>query len=171
MLPNADGVNNGEWFIWYDNKWTFSTNVTGRSKTSSGAFAPIYSASGRSWPYAWSISTNDMVGLMFKLNQFGSLQKHPRLNFSARRAGVLATNYASRYSVGIFNDNALIGQCVWGPVPFSWQSDFCSISSTVSPLLNYGGGWNGMWMSVVGDGFGHSPDLLDVNYISLTIDP
>src|SRR5262249_17723709 len=56
----GDGVNNGE-YAWHtsDNLLAPPTNLPAAgSLTSSGSRAPVY-GSGTTWPYAWSISTND----------------------------------------------------------------------------------------------------------------
>jgi hypothetical protein len=37
--------------------------------------------------------------------------------------------------------------------------------------LNYSGGWNSFMLSITGNGFGNAIDLLDVEYLKLTIEP
>jgi hypothetical protein len=168
MYPNHDGVNDGEWFTWYDSTVAFPTPVTGRSVTGGGGYASIYS-SGQTWPYAWSISSSDSVGFSFRLSQFGTY-RHPKLSFRAKRSNII-TGYVNNYLVGVFNGSNSIGQCVWGPVSFSWQSTYCSVTTPYNQQLNYSGGWNGLLLSITGDGFGGAIDLLDVNYLFLTIEP
>ena len=170
MVPNDDGVNSGEWAIRSTETLDVPTYVTGRSQTSSGGYAPVYSASGRTWPYAWNIGSQDIVGFRFKLNQFGALSKHPRLSFAAKRSGIL-TGYTNRYHVGIFNVPNLVGTCLWGPVPYLWASDSCFVGTPLNQQLNYAGGWNEILLSITGDGFGGTIDLLDVNYVYLSIEP
>jgi hypothetical protein len=168
MVPNADGINNGEWITWYDNRLAVPTYVTGRSLTNAGGTAPVYS-SGLSWPYAWSIGWQDVVAMQFKLNQFGAY-RHTRLGFKAQRAGILTDNM-NNYSVGVFNGNTMTSSCIWGPVPYYWQADDCYVGEPYNPQFNYSGGWNGMLLSITGDGFGGTIDLLDVNYVYLSIEP
>jgi len=45
------------------------------------------------------------------------------------------------------------------------------VSSPINGNFNYSGGWNGMLLSITGDGFGAPIDHLDVNYVSLSIEP
>ena len=161
-------MNNGEWLTWYDNRLTVPTYATGRSYTDTGGYAPVYN-SGLTWPYAWSIAWDDVVAMQFKLNQFGAY-RHPKLSFKAKRAGILNDNL-NNYLVGIFNAGTAIAQCAWGPVSYSWQNTYCSVSTPYNQQLNYSGGWNGMLLSITGDGFGGTIDLLDVNYVYLTIEP
>ena len=167
MVANQDGVNNGEWITYYDNRLAVPTYVTGRSLTDAGGRAEVNS-SGQTWPYAWRIGTDDVVALQFKLNQFGL--RHPRFGFKAKRTGSFS-NYVNNYSVGAFNGENLIGYCIWGPASFQWDRSNCYVSSPINGNFNYSGGWNGMLLSITGDGFGASIDHLDVNYVSLSIEP
>lgn len=170
MVPNADGVNNGEWLTWYDNRLAVPTYVTGRSTTSTFGYAPVYS-SGLTWPYAWNIGSGDNVGLSFKLNQFGA--KHPRLAFKSKRSGIISG--VDNYLIGVWNGSSYIAWC-GGPgsgalVSYSWESQDCFVPSPYNSQLNYSGGLNGMYLSITGDGFGGAIDLLDVNYVYLSIEP
>jgi len=167
MVANRDGVNNGEWITYYDNRLAVPTYVTGRSLTDAGGAAEVNS-SGQTWPYAWRIGTEDVVALQFKLNQFGL--RHPRFGFKAKRTGSFS-NYVNNYSVGAFNGENLIGYCIWGPASFQWDRSSCYVSSPINGNFNYSGGWNGMLLSITGDGFGASIDHLDVNYVYLSIEP
>jgi hypothetical protein len=169
MVPNYDGVNNGEWFTWYDNTVASPTYVTGRSYTESGGYASI-SSSGQTWPYAWSISSQDNVYMQFKLNQFGSPYpiRYPRLVFKARRAGIF--NYTSYYKLFIFNGATAVDQCNWtAPASLSWEVRNCQELNTIG-LLNTGGGWNSMNLSVNCSSWGCFPDLIDVNYLRLQME-
>ena len=53
----------------------------------------------------------------------------------------------------------------------SWQADDCYVGAPYNQQFNYSGGWNGMLLSITGDGFGGTIDLLDVNYVYLSIEP
>jgi hypothetical protein len=167
MVANDDGVNNGEWITYYDNRLAVPTYVTGRSLTDTGSRAEVHN-SGQTWPYAWRIGTDDVVALQFKLNQFGL--KHPRFGFKAKRTGAFSDR-VNNYSVGAFNGENLIGYCIWGPASFQWDRSSCYVGSPVNGNFNYSGGWNGMLLSITGDGFGAPIDHLDVNYVYLSIEP
>jgi hypothetical protein len=168
MVPNADGVNNGEWFTWYDPLVAFPTYVTGRSYTQSAGYASIYS-SGQTWPYAWSIGQPDNVYMAFKLNQFNSTPypvRLPRLVFKAKRSGILDT---SEYILFIFNGNTPVDQCSWASsASLLWEVRDCKEPNF--QLLNYGGGWNSMNLSVNCSFYGCVPDLIDVNYLRLQME-
>ncbi len=165
MVPNNDGVNNGEWMTWYDNTLTVPTYVTGQSQAGTGGQASVYS-SGLTWPYAWYISYQDYIGMWFKLNQFGT-QKTPVFNFKAKRANIFS--YTSYFTGYVYNVNTLIDSGEWGPVPSSWGTSWFNTSTPQQ--LNYSGGWNSMYLSVTGDGWGDPIDPIDVNYVYLTIQP
>jgi len=144
------------------------TYTDGRSFTSTGGYAPIYS-SGLTWPYAWSIGSSSMVEIQFKLSQFTGY-RHPRLAFKAKRAGVV-NDGTNNYSVGVFSGSTLVGSCIWGPVSYGWQAASCYVSTPYNQQLNYSGGWNMLALGITGNGYGNAIDLLDVNYILLTIEP
>jgi hypothetical protein len=167
LVPIADGVNNGEWSYWTDSRLAVSTYVHARSQTNAGGYAPIYGAAAEAWPYTWSIGSMDIVGFEFKLNQFGAY-KHPILGFRARRAGIV-TGYVNNFLIGVFSPTATLGSCSL-LATFGWTADSCNVGG-LSTSLNYVGGWNSMLLSITGDGYGGAIDLMDVNYVYLTIAP
>jgi uncharacterized protein (DUF2141 family) len=166
IVPNADGKNNGEWAVWSDSKLAVPAYASGGSTNNTNNRAPVYT-SGQTWPYAWSISSSYSAYVQFKLNQFGGTRS-PRLAFRAKRAGVLTQN-VNNYIVGVFNGNTSIGTCNWGPVPYAYANDSCTVTSPYNAQLNYSGGLNSLLFSITGDGFGGTIDLLDVNYIKLIV--
>jgi hypothetical protein len=168
MVPNGDGKNDGEWLMWSSSTLAVPTYADGRSVTGSGGYAPIYS-SGLGWPYAWSISWQSMVELSFKLNQFGGY-RHPHLFFKAKRSGIV-NDGTNNYSVGVFNGSTMIASCIWGPVSYSWQTADCYVGFPYNQQLNYSGGWNTLGLSITGNGWGNGIDLLDVDYVYITIEP
>jgi hypothetical protein len=168
MSPNKDGVNDGEWLTWYDPLVAYPTYVTGRSYTSTGGLASIYS-SGTTWPYAWSISQQDQVYMSFKLNQFASTSwpvRLPHLFFKGKRAGIFDT---SEYKLFVFKGSTNVGQCTWSTsASLSWEQRDCRWVDFTQ--LDYGGGWNSMNLSVNCSFWTCVPDLIDVNYLRLQME-
>jgi chitodextrinase len=170
MVPNKDGVNNGEWITWYDNRLAVPTYVTGRSLLKNGGYASILS-SGETWPYAWSIATGDGVNYAFKLNQFYNEGfKTPRVSFRIRRAGVI--NGSTYWWVGAGNGGtSVFSQCFGTYVGLSWMNDNCVFNYPYNQQFNYQGGWNYVSLGVNNGGFSYDyPDLIDVNYLKLSIE-
>jgi hypothetical protein len=168
LVPIQDGVNNAEWAYWTDSRMAQGTYVLARSQTGSGGYAPRYSEPGEVWPYSFSISSSDIAGVQFKLNQFGAY-KHTRLGFRARRAAVI-TGYPCNFLVGIFAGSSTLGNCSMS-ANFSWTSTYCYVGTPMNQSFNYAGGWNSMLLSITGDGFGDPIDLMDVNYVWLSVEP
>jgi len=161
----GDGVNNGEWT--YATSSLLSPPNTGGTITSTGGTAPI-SSSGTSWPYEWTISSQANAFASFKLNQFGTTPRTVTLWWKARRSGII-TGYTNNYIVGAFNGATMIDSGVIGPVPYNWGVTGGTVGAPQNANFNYSGGWNGMMMSITGDGFGGAIDLLEVNWIKLTV--
>ncbi|MEO7730094.1 MAG: fibronectin type III domain-containing protein [Kofleriaceae bacterium] len=170
VVPNQDGVNNGEWLYWSDSRLASPANTHGGSiRSGGGGGAPVIS-SGQAWPYAWSMSPTDNAFTQFKLNQF-SFPRSQRLSFRAKRAGVL-TSAVNNYLVGIFNgQSSSISQCIFGPVPFGYTTTSCFNGPPFGSQLSYNGTFNSMLLGITGDGFGGPIDILDVNWIALSIEP
>lgn len=169
IFPNQDGVNDGEWLYWTDQLLSGPDKVTGGSATSAGARAPIFSTD-QNWQYAWSLTSHDIAYAQFKLNQF-TAPRAQRLTFRAQRAGTVNSGM-NRFSVGTFNGNRLlVASCLGGPVPFGWTTSSCFNNDSLGNLLSYDGKLNTMSLTITDDGTGNPIDLLDVNWIKLSIEP
>jgi hypothetical protein len=166
LFPNRDGVNDGEWRFWTDSRLASPANTGGGSKADAGGQAPVIN-SGETWPHAWRISAVDFTFAQFKLNQF-SFPRSQRLAFRAKREGVIS-NGTSNFFVGAFNGaGALISNCTFGPVPFSYITTSCLNGAPLGGRMSYDGSFNTMLLSITGSGV---PDFLDVNWIKLSIEP
>ena len=108
--------------------------------------------------------------MQFKLNQYGSVFKQLRLTWPSKRSGIVSDNI-NYCLVGIYNGSTLRGSCSTVSVSYTWQTVYCNVSPPLNQQLNYTGGWNGMLTSIIGDGFGRTTDLLDVNYVILSNEP
>jgi uncharacterized repeat protein (TIGR02543 family) len=168
LVPISDGVNNGEWTYWTDSRLGYPTYVLARSQTGSGGYAPIYGESGETWPYSWNISSQDLVGVQFRLDQFG-YSKHPSLGYRAKRSGIV-TGYVNNFLIGIFASGTTLGSCTT-TAGLAWSANTCNVGTPMNQQFNYAGAWNSMLLSITGDGFGGAIDLMDVNYVYLTIAP
>jgi len=168
LVPIGDGVNNGEWTYWTDGRLASGTYVHARSQTNAGGYAPIYSEAAEVWPYSWSIGSMDLVGVEFRLDQFG-YTKTPRLGFRARRAGIV-TGYVNHFLTGAFSPTLTIGNCS-ELATFSWTNTSCFVPSPLNQSFNYTGGFNSMLLSITGDGLGGAIDVMDVNWVYLSIEP
>lgn len=58
-----------------------------------------------------------------------------------------------------------------GPVPFGWTTSSCFNDDSLGNLLSYDGKLNTMSLTITDDGTGNPIDLLDVNWIKLSIEP
>jgi hypothetical protein len=87
------------------------------------------------------------------------------LRFRAKRANLISesTNY---YSTAFYNGSDVVDGGTFGPVPYYYQEVW--VSSNVANF-NYNGGWNTVYASIVGDGYGNAVDLLDLNWILLEV--
>jgi hypothetical protein len=168
VVPNKDGKNDGEFALWTDGKLAPVTYTLAGAVKGDNTPAPIY-LSGENWPYAWSVDSASVAYVQFKLNQFGGTRKQ-RLVWRARRAGILNQNL-NRYLVGVFNKTTSIASCLISPVSYAWEVQGCLNGAPYNAQLDYAGGWNAMLLSITGDGFGGTIDLLDVNYLKLSIEP
>lgn len=169
VVPNHDGVNNGEWLYWSDSRLASPANATGGTRTQGGTTAPVLT-SAEAWPYAWSISSVDAAFAAFKLSQFAP-PRSQRLAFRAKRAGTVGT-VTNNFLVGVFNgQSTLISKCQFGPVPFSYATTSCFNGSPFGGELSYDGSTNTMLLTITGDGAGGLPDLLDVNWFALSVEP
>jgi hypothetical protein len=169
IVPNADGVNNGEWITWYNNNLTVPTYVNGGTSVNGNpnVHAPITS-SGLTWPYKWRLTPQDIVYVQFRLDQFGQYRS-PRLDFYAKRANVI-TNVTNRYRINVVSSGLVIATSHLA-ASTSWGSGTISITSPVNGQLDYAGDWNMMQLSITDSGSGGPIDDLDVNYMKLTIEP
>jgi len=168
IFPNQDGINDGEW-LYFDPLLSAPDKATGGSATSAGASAPIFSTD-QSWQYAWSLTSHDIAYAQFKLNQF-TAPRAQRLTFRAQRAGTVNSG-TNRFSVDTFDGNhTLIASCLGGPVPFSWTTSSCFIDDSLGNRLSYDGKLNTMSLTITDDGTRNPIDVLDVNWIKLSIEP
>jgi hypothetical protein len=169
LVPIGDGVNNGTFAYWTDSKMAQPAEISGVSQTAARAPAPIISAPGEVWPYAWSIGSADEVGFQFKLNQFGGIFKEPSLAFRAKRAG-LVTGNVNDFFTGVFTPAGRLGTCSQ-LATFGYTASSCTVFTPLNLGLNYTSGINTFLFSIAADVFGGAIDLMDVNYISLTVAP
>ena len=129
--------------------------------------APIYSTTGTSWPWAWSIIGSNQIAIsQFKITQFSPPLTRTRLYFRARRTGFIQNQYNSRISFGasngsIFANAVLDASYVWTTTYVQTASPWVQQYSSVN--------WNFNMLGSVGDGYGHLADELEISWFMLEI--
>ena len=167
LVPNKDGVNDG--ILWYSNHPellgppTFSDVGQDDGNGASLQVTP----SDQAWPYEWSVPTTGYIGIAFKLSQFSAPVNVVRLYYRGKRAGIINQGTtSSRFFAK--NADAIIGEAIID-LAYTWRTDNYDVPPIVTPNFYYDGRWNAAQLTVVGDGFGNLPDLLEVNWLTLEI--
>ncbi|MEW5743625.1 MAG: hypothetical protein AB1938_32235 [Myxococcota bacterium] len=165
MVPNNDGVNNGNLFLWTDSRLAYPNLSNGSAMFNSTTAASVYSAAGQVWPYAWTVSSAGLAGVQFKLSSF-SPGRTVYLRYRARRAGIITGNL-NQYTAAFFAGNTMVDSGTAGTVPYSFATGW--VSTNVSTLSYSSSVWNLGALSITGDGFGGTIDLLEVNWLLIEV--
>lgn len=165
VLPIADGVNDGEWSYWTDDRVTPPGYVIAGTLTRLETSADILPAPGEDWPFMWRLGASDVAAAFFKLDQFGPY-RHPVFGYRARKAGDQTAPVG--FIIGIFGAGNAIGSCA-AAASSTWKADTCSVATPDDQSFDYTGEFNGMLLAI--EKHNGLIDLLDVNYAYLTIAP
>ena len=168
FAPIADGVNDGEW-TYAASQLNPGTYVLTGTSTSLQQPAEILPAPGQDWPFAWRLDVGDVATVLFQLQQFGSFQ-HPAFGYRAQMAGIHATLSPDRFDIDIRNSRDSIGNCLL-PASSTWATGTCKVVTPTNQLFNYIGGYNLMGIGILTPKAGGIIDLIDLNFVSLTIAP
>jgi hypothetical protein len=144
-----------------------SPDVTTFIGSTSGA-SVISSPSGTTWPFYWRLSyPTDSALVGFGLKKFTAPIHAAGLFYKVKRANTLPSAITNELvSAGDSADFFAAGTLT---APSTWRVDNFSIDATSTPSFDYDGAQNILGLAVTGDGFGNTPDQLDVNWLLLKV--
>jgi hypothetical protein len=130
----------------------------------------ILSPSGTAWPFYWRLSyPADSAKVLFRLARLKFLPpvREVALFYKVKRADT-SPSAITNEAVGagdardLFADGTL-------RAPSGWRIDSFALDGTLTPKFDYSGLLNILAVAVTGDGFGHQPDQIDLNWLLLKV--
>jgi hypothetical protein len=168
-FPIGEGTAPGVYLMTNDTtRLAIGTQIDGAVLLGGGQNAPI-SASDTGWPYKWSIAyPADIAASLFKLSRFTAPVASVGMYFKARQSGQInsVTNMSAFADDG--TDTIATGLQL---LSRSWQVENLFVDLPTTRWFDYSGTFNAFVLGVTGDGLGHVPDLVDLNWLMLQIEP